>query len=202
MEPRSQQRMTKAPGPGLSRPPSPARAAGLKMVSSPAPSARPGGARTAETLGAPSHSDLASSCCPRRAGPAELPRPALIMLRPVLFAAGFLCLVLGVIGTLVPLLPTTPFLLLAAWCFARSSEKWSRWLLEHKTIGPVLSHWSERGAIRLRVKWIATVMLAVLLGHQLAFAEHSFWVDVAVGCTGAGVIPFLWTRPSGPTPAS
>lgn len=126
------------------------------------------------------------------------PRPGQPLWRPVLLVAGFLCLALGVIGALVPLLPTTPFLLLAAWCFARSSEKWSRWLLEHRTIGPILSHWSDHGAIRLRVKWIATVMLVILLGHQVAFAEHSFWVDVAVGLLGAGVILFLWSRPSGP----
>ena len=57
-------------------------------------------------------------------------------MRPLLWLAGAMALALGVIGIFLPVLPTTPFVLLAAYCFSRGSERWERWLLEHPQLGP------------------------------------------------------------------
>jgi uncharacterized protein len=73
--------------------------------------------------------------------------------------AGALSLLLGVIGIVVPLLPTTPFVLLAAACFSRGSERWERWLLAHRHFGPMVRDWREHRAVPLRAKQLATVMM-------------------------------------------
>lgn len=75
---------------------------------------------------------------------------------------GFLFVALGTVGIFVPLLPTTVFLLLAAACFARSSEKWHQWLLANATFGPIIRHWDENRCITFRTKCVAiTSMLAL-----------------------------------------
>ena len=73
--------------------------------------------------------------------------------------AGIFALSLGIIGIVVPLLPTTPFLLLAAACFVRSSEKLYAWLLHHKWFGEYIRHYREHRAITLRAKIVILVLL-------------------------------------------
>ena len=75
--------------------------------------------------------------------------------------AGALALVAGVVGIFLPLLPTTPFVLLAAFCFSRGSTRCERWLLQHKVFGPMVRDWRARHAIPLRAKQLAWVMMAV-----------------------------------------
>ena len=60
---------------------------------------------------------------------------------------GFIALALGMAGAVLPLLPTTPFILLAAFCFARSSRRFHNWLLNHRTFGPMIENWRQEGAI-------------------------------------------------------
>jgi uncharacterized membrane protein YbaN (DUF454 family) len=76
---------------------------------------------------------------------------------------GFIFLGLGVIGVFLPLLPTTPFLLVAAGCFAKSSEKWHQWLLSNRIFGPVIADWQEKKCISVSTKIIA-VSLILLFG--------------------------------------
>ena len=71
-------------------------------------------------------------------------------------AGGFLAVGLGAVGIVLPLLPTTPFLLLAAFCFARSSERLHDWLINHPTFGPPILDWRDRGAIGRKAKILAT----------------------------------------------
>src|SRR5512134_2189700 len=78
--------------------------------------------------------------------------------RPLLLLAGLACVALAAVGLFLPLLPTTPFLLLAGACFARSSRRLHGWLLAHGVFGPILADWEAHGAIRLRVKVAATVL--------------------------------------------
>jgi len=80
--------------------------------------------------------------------------------------AGFVALALGLIGIFVPLLPTTPFVLLAAFCFARGSQRCEAWLLNHKTFGSMVRNWRERRAIPLRAKQLAWAMMS--FGSALA----------------------------------
>lgn len=113
-------------------------------------------------------------------------------------SAGLVFTGLAFTGILLPLVPTTPFLLLAAFCFARSSQKLRAWLYAHKLFGPLLINWEKYGAISRRTKILAIAMLiatpvvSFLLGSEL-------WV-IAIQIPivmGSGL--FILTRPDGPT---
>ena len=81
--------------------------------------------------------------------------------RGVYFAAGLLMLLLGIIGAFLPVMPTTIFVILAAWCFGRSSPRFETWLLGHPTFGPPLRAWREEGAIPRRGKLMAWTGMAI-----------------------------------------
>ena len=117
--------------------------------------------------------------------------------RIVLIAAGLISLAIGAVGIFVPLLPTTPLVLVAAFCFANSSERLHQWLLDHDVFGPLIDNWRRYGAISRNAKIMSVAsMVAVLL--------ISWWLDVAtwiiglqaviLGCSAA----FILTRPSFP----
>jgi uncharacterized protein len=91
------------------------------------------------------------------APPAERP----LWQRWLWLAAGWLCLITGVIGIFLPLLPTTPFVLLAAFCFSRGSARWEAWLLHHPRFGPLVRDWRLHRAVPLRAKQFATLMMAI-----------------------------------------
>lgn len=74
---------------------------------------------------------------------------------------GVSCVAVGTVGVFVPLLPTTPFLLVAAWAFARGSERWRRWLVEHPRFGPAIDAWQRSGAISVRGKGLAILSLGL-----------------------------------------
>jgi len=88
-----------------------------------------------------------------RLAAARLMREAIY--RKLLFAAGLVFLVIGAIGMVVPMLPGTVFLILAAWCFTRSSPRFEAWLLNHRYLGPGVARWRETGAIPPLVKLFA-----------------------------------------------
>jgi len=75
-------------------------------------------------------------------------------------AAGAAALLTGIVGIFLPLLPTTPFVLLAAFCFARGSERCENWLMTHPRFGPMVRNWRDHRAIPLRAKQLAWVMMA------------------------------------------
>jgi hypothetical protein len=94
-----------------------------------------------------------------------MPNPTLAVHRPlwkrVLWvAAGAAALLTGIVGIFLPLLPTAPFVLLAAFCFARGSERCESWLLAHPRFGPMVRNWRDHRAIPLRVKQLAWVTMA------------------------------------------
>jgi uncharacterized membrane protein YbaN (DUF454 family) len=107
---------------------------------------------------------------------------------PTYKALGFLFLGLAILGIGLPVLPTTPFLLLAAWFFARSSEKWHQWLLDSETFGPVIRNWESRRCISLRTKVTSIILMIGVGGTSVVFAVEeprirlAALVLMAVGC--------------------
>ena len=101
---------------------------------------------------------------------------------------GFLFLGLASLGVVLPLLPTTPFLLLSAWFFARSSERWHQWLLNSELFGPMINNWEQERCITLRTKWLAILSMALVGGTSLFFAIDSLTMRLvgfglmAIGC--------------------
>lgn len=81
-------------------------------------------------------------------------------MRYVWLICGLIAVGLGVIGLLLPIMPTVPFLLLASFCFARSSPRLEAWLMNHPRFGPPIRDWRARGAIAPRVKWVAIATMA------------------------------------------
>ncbi len=115
-------------------------------------------------------------------------------MRALWVAVGVLAVALGLLGAVLPLLPTTPFLLVAAWAFGRSSPRWHAWLLQHPTLGPGLRRWQERGAISRRAKVAALVAIAITLaiGVLMGVSGPIFWIQVTVL---AAVSTFIVSRP-------
>jgi len=92
----------------------------------------------------------------------------------------------------MPVLPTTPFILLAAWCFARSSERWHQWLLSNETFGAVISNWEERRCISLQTKIVAISSMVVLGGSSVVFAiQNDTTRLVALGFMLIGAVVVL-----------
>lgn len=104
---------------------------------------------------------------------------------------------LGVVGIVLPLLPTTPFLLLAAFCFARGSDGLHRWLVEHARLGPPIEAWRQYGAISRSAKWTATALLGGMLVLSVAMRMPE-WVIAVQAIVAVAVGYFLWSRPLPP----
>ncbi|WP_333908224.1 YbaN family protein [Primorskyibacter aestuariivivens] len=120
-----------------------------------------------------------------------------LLIRGVWIALGFLAIGLGVLGIVLPLLPTTVFFLLAAFCFARSSRALHDWLVEHPTFGPPIVNWREYRAISRRAKITALTAMVVLLVGGLVFGlSPRILIIQAVVLTGVAI--FILSRPSPP----
>ncbi len=117
--------------------------------------------------------------------------------RPFWISLGIAATGLGLVGVALPLLPTTPFLLLAAFAFARSSPRLHGWLLSHPQFGPLIEDWRRHGAVSRRAKLLAilTMSAALLLTWAAGYSLAVLAVQAAVLC---GVAAFLLTRPEGP----
>ena len=115
-------------------------------------------------------------------------------MRPVYTAVGLASVALGVVGILLPLLPTVPFMILAAFCFARANPAWERRLLDDPRFGPHIDAWRKRGAISRRGKTAALAMLC--LSAALGFAVLDGLM--ALVPLGVALITGSWiaTRPS------
>lgn len=111
--------------------------------------------------------------------------------RLVLIALGFIFVGLGILGAFLPLLPTTPFLLLAAACFARSSKKFYNWLLNHKVFGTYIKNYREHRAITLRGKIISLVVMWLVMGYTAFFAISDLLISSVVILIGLGVTRYI-----------
>ncbi|MBM3294915.1 MAG: DUF454 domain-containing protein [Candidatus Aminicenantes bacterium] len=108
-----------------------------------------------------------------------------------LAGAGVLFVALGLLGIVLPVLPTTPFLLLAAWCFARSSKRFYVWLTTNRLFGRYLRDYREGRGIPARKRALAVVLLWLTIGSTILFAVSSRWARAALLAVAAGVTVHL-----------
>lgn len=109
---------------------------------------------------------------------------------------GLICVGLAMVGIVLPLLPTVPFLRLAAFFFARSSSRLHNWLITHRSFGPLIVDWQSSGAIRPGAKKAATVSIAAVFGLSILLALPSHVLIIQIVLLGCVMI-FIWTRPNG-----
>lgn len=121
-----------------------------------------------------------------------LPGPAR---RGLYFTVGWTSVVLGVVGIFVPLWPTTCFLLLAGWCFARSSQRAERWLHENRVFGRYLRDYREHGVISKRVRTTSLVTMWGFMALSSILLWERLWVVVLLGVIGTTVTVHLYSLP-------
>ena len=117
------------------------------------------------------------------------------MMRLLYLMAGLLLTALGIVGAFLPLMPTTIFLILAAWCFTRSSTRLEGWLLNHRRFGPILLAWRREGAISRRAKALACTGMALGFVLFLVAAKPALWLLLLVLAALGACAWFVISRP-------
>jgi uncharacterized membrane protein YbaN (DUF454 family) len=130
--------------------------------------------------------------------------------RWLLIAAGTISVALGLVGVFVPVLPTTPFLLLAAACFVRSSERLYAWLIGHPWFGRYIRNYREYRAVTLRAKVVTLVLLWGMIGYSALAVVRMWWLRALLAAIAIGVTvhvlslktltPDMLARPPAETP--
>lgn len=113
----------------------------------------------------------------------------------------WLLLALGVIGIVVPGLPTTPFVLAAAWAAARGSKRLHAWMHTHRLFGPMIKDWETTGAVSRRAKWVATISM-FLCAVIMFLTAPKWWMATTGTVIMAIVAVWLWLRPEPQSRAS
>nr|WP_238928492.1 YbaN family protein [Vibrio sp. S17_S38] len=110
----------------------------------------------------------------------------------MLNTVGGLALLLGILGVFLPLLPTTPFLLLASACFMRSNKKFHAWIHNHPQLGPIINNWQQRGAVAPKVKKRGYILLAISFCFSFIMMPY-WWMKVGL-VVGFCVLFFCFSR--------
>ena len=116
------------------------------------------------------------------------------LMRGIYLTVGFAALILGAVGVVVPVLPTTPFVLLAAACFARSSRRFHDMLLANRIAGPIIREWVEYRSIPRRVKRWVYLLLALSFGSSI-LVMPSVGYQVMLAVLGVILTGFVWRIP-------
>lgn len=116
--------------------------------------------------------------------------------RPLLLGTGWLCVGLGIIGIIMPLFPTTPFLLVAVWAFSRSSPEMAERIRSHRLAGKYVRDWEDEGVIPLGAKIIAVVMMSAMFGYLYFGSGAPAWAVISAGIVMAGAAAYVLSRPS------
>lgn len=130
------------------------------------------------------------------AGDPTTPEQRARPVRAIFLVLGTVFLGLGAVGLFVPVLPTTPFVLLAAACYLRASTRLHRWLLSSRTFGPTITAWQEHGAIPPRAKVVAIVMVIGTFAFSILFVIEPPVIRLALAVLGVVLVVWLARRPS------
>lgn len=120
------------------------------------------------------------------------------LLCPLFVFFGLLCTGLGIVGAVVPGMPTTVFLIIALWCFSKSSERFRHWLLNHRRFGPTLRAWHEHRCIPRKGKVCAVGTMSCSMVLALVFYAGSYTVPLIMALVMTPVGLWIVTRPSVP----
>lgn len=115
--------------------------------------------------------------------------------RWLLWLAGTVALILGIIGAFLPVLPTTPFILLAAACYAKASERFHRRLLNHPTFGPTIRNWEQYRSIAPKTKRIAISMMTLSIGVSIYVVREHLWLQIMLATIAVSVGTWMWRLP-------
>ena len=121
-------------------------------------------------------------------------RPASKLSRLLFGLLAYTSLAIGLIAIVVPGLPTTEFILLAAWAATKSSPRLSAWLENHRLFGPILSNWRNGKIVSRRAKVSATLSMLLCAGLMLALLNHHWTMYLAIGGMSLGNL-WIWSRP-------
>lgn len=112
----------------------------------------------------------------------------------LLFILAWISIVLGVVGIFLPIMPTTPFILLAGFCFARSSPRFHSWLLNHRFFGPIVDSFESGKGISRKVRFRAVAALWFSIVVSIVIVAQ-WWALAMLGCIGFGVSWYIYRMP-------
>jgi len=116
-------------------------------------------------------------------------------MRLIYYLLGFIFLSLGILGIFLPILPTTPFVLLAAYCFSRSSERMYRWLQENRVFGPAILQWQQHRSMTPRTKKRALLLIIISFSITIVFFVELFYLRFLLSLIAIVLISFLIRLP-------
>ena len=126
----------------------------------------------------------------------EVRKHRFVWVRVAFALLGMLFLVIGIIGIFVPVLPTTPFLLVSTACFARSSRRFYNWLMNHHTFGPLIVEWRTYRSIPWRIKLFAITVMILTFGSSIVFFIQDGWLQLALAFFCLTLAIWLYQIPS------
>ncbi|MBI2307737.1 MAG: YbaN family protein [Rhodocyclales bacterium] len=118
------------------------------------------------------------------------------VVRWLLWITGSVALLLGILGVFLPVLPTTPFILLAAACYAKASERFHRRLLAHRSFGPVIREWEEYRSMPLRTKKFAVSLMSLSIAVSIWVVAAYPWAQAFLAVVGICAGTWVWRIPS------
>ncbi len=125
---------------------------------------------------------------------------AMRLAKPLYLTLGWLCVALGLVGIALPVLPTTPFLLVAVWAFSRSSPETAERLRNHPQAGPYIRDWQDFGVIPLTAKLLASLMMATAGAFFVFWSGLPAWLAYTLVGIMCAIAAYIWTRPQKPSP--
>lgn len=124
--------------------------------------------------------------------------PSKLVCRTLLFILGWICVVLAFLGALLPILPTTPFLILAAYCFSKSSPKVHSWLTSLPYFGSAIIDWEKNKVIRPRAKILSVMVIVTIFSSTLILTKIHYGLKIMLAFIAIGCSFFIVTRKSRP----